>query len=84
MTTEDTTINDQVDTVSKQYIPNVEIMDSATLSPVGTLRPGGLPLTHMDGDAAIAHIEPLDEVREIERAKQERRQALCEALAELK
>ena len=63
MTTEDTAINDQVDTVSKQgvSIPNVEIMDSPTLSTVDTLRPGGLPLTHMDGDAAIVHIERLEE-----------------------
>jgi ParB-like nuclease domain len=63
MTTEDTAINDQVDTVSKQgvSIPNVEIMDSPTLSTVDTLRPGGLPLTHMDGDAAIAHIERLEQ-----------------------
>jgi ParB-like chromosome segregation protein Spo0J len=47
------------------------MMDTASLSTVDTLRPdlstvdtlraGGLPLTHMDGDAAIAHIERLEQ-----------------------
>ena len=36
-------------------------VDTAPLSTVDTLPAGGLPLTHMDGDAAIAHIERLEQ-----------------------
>ena len=64
-------MNDDNVTNDRVSIPNVEIMDTAPLSTVDTLRPelsavdtlraGGLPLTHMDGDAAIAHIERLEQ-----------------------
>ena len=54
-------MNDDNATNDRVSIPNVEITDTAPLSTVGTLRAGGLPLTHMDGDAAIAHIERLEQ-----------------------
>ena len=64
-------MNDDNATNDPVSIPIVEIMDTAPLSTVDTLRPdlsgvdtlrpGGLPLTHMDGDAAIAHIERLEQ-----------------------
>ena len=53
-------MNDDNATNDRLSIPNVEIMDTAPLSTVDTLRAVGLPVTHMDGDAAIAHIERLE------------------------
>ena len=54
MNEDNTATNDQVS------IPNVEIMDTPPVSTVDTL-PRTLPLTFMDGDAAIAHIERLEQ-----------------------